>query len=180
MTSGIIVETDNGKFVVKRVGCSRPYASFSERFLAERFLELCVEFGWDRVVLKKEKVKLLISTVSPDMFISRTFGKFNVVKFFGKKAFSFGRFESLEDARVHRDLCVERDWDFSCRLCSYVRGKKKLDEKYISMAGDKFLVSKNFGGVNVRFDLCSSLEEARACRDFWVSVGWDWDCVDLS
>ena len=176
-----IYKNSKGKFVVQHSHYGGSYGTFESLSVAEEFVKICFDFGWDRKRLKKERIKLLINSSNPNRYITESYGKFNVVKSFRDKGLlSYGRFESLEEAREHRDFCVEHDWDESCRRVLYNRGKKKLNEKYISMSGGKFLVSKNFGNRLERFDLCDTLEQAIECRDFWVSVCWDWDCVDLS
>jgi len=179
--SRFVYENNKGKFVVRNTEFNEIYGTFKSLEVALIFVDICVRLGWDKSVLKKERIKLIIKYESPNRYITETCGKFNVVKSsVNGRCLSYGRFDSLSDAREHRDFCVENDWDVSCRRISFTRSRNLVNERYISKSGDKFLVSKNFGDVLERFDLCSTLEEAIECRDFWVSVDWSWDCVDLS
>ena len=178
MTEEYIRKLNDGRYVIKKENHPR-YGVFPELSQAKEFQQICIKYNWDDSQLKKLHLQYQIRTYYPNKYITFQSKKWIVQKTVNGRIQSFGSFNSVEEARRHRDKCIQHNWDESLRLINYNRRKKVVGEKYISQIEGKFLVQKNINGHFERFDLCQTLDEAIECRNFWVECNWDWDCVDL-
>lgn len=98
------------------------------------------------------------------------------------KRIYFGTFETLHEAREYRDFLEEHDWD-----TKYIKRKRDKhappgeDTKYITFykCNQKWVVNYYRDGKHYYFGCFDSFEEAREERDFWESIDWNLDLIDL-
>lgn len=114
-----------------------------------------------------------------ERFISFFTGKFNLQKSVNGKAVSFGRFDTLDEAKRHRDYCIRNGWDVDkCKLNT--RPPNPNREKYIHKVGNAYHINKyHKGGVYVYYGSFETLEEAKRHRDYCIKHNWSEDCKKL-
>lgn len=178
MIDDCIRQLPDGRYVIKN-GSHPRYGVFPKLAQAKEFKQICIQHNWNDEILEKCHLQYQIDTYYPNKYITSQNNKWIIQKTVNGKVKSFGSFSDLDEARKHRDKCLQSDWDESLRLINYNRRKKVVGEKYISYVNGKFLVQKNIDGHFERFDLCHTLDEAIECRNFWVDCDWDWDCINL-
>ena len=107
-------------------------------------------------------------------------GMYNVEKWIDGHTVYFGRFSSLLNAQKYRDFLVEHDWDLKYRKVR-PRRPNNTELRYISYhkVDDYYRIQKVIDNHMTYFSSCKTLEEAIHERDFWESIDWDMDLLDL-
>ena len=90
------------------------------------------------------------------------------------KIFSFGLYDSLEEAQHYRDYFVEHDWDMVKRLeFSRRKNKQKPEPKNIYKCyGGGYEIRKEINHHRYFFGTYDTLEEAITAREYFVENGW--------
>lgn len=94
----------------------------------------------------------------------------------------FGTFNDKESARKYKEFLEKHNWD-----TKYIKRKRKKgapqgdDSKNISFntSTQKWVVQYYHDGRHYYFGCFDSFEEAREERDFWKSINWDIELLDL-
>lgn len=103
--------------------------------------------------------------VNPNWFI--------VKKFLDGDTVYFGGFTNLDEAKKHRDYCIEHDWSLDC-----VKSKRDDEMRYLSqLPSNKYVIYKNLkvdGEYRtVYFGVFECLSEAKEYRDYCIEHEWD-------
>lgn len=82
----------------------------------------------------------------------------------------YGTFDTLEEAKRHRDYCESNDWSSDCRVLT----RKKHDlPKYITKSARGYLLQKNSKSTGLYQQWFRRLEDAVKERDLLIKVNWD-------
>ena len=113
-------------------------------------------------------------------YIRKTGGKYRINKNINGDITYFGSFDTLSEAREYRDFLVEHDWDLKYRKVR-PRRPNNTELRYISYhkVDDYYRIQKVIDNHMTYFSSCKTLEEAIHERDFWESIDWDMDLLDL-
>ena len=101
-----------------------------------------------------------------------------IQKVINKKLYSFGLYNTLEEARHYRDYFIENNWDMKERLkFSKRKNKNKKEPKNIyktchEKSKEKYEISQEINGHKYHFGSYYTLEEAIKWRDYFESTGW--------
>ena len=170
--SQYIYKDDKGGWRIAKweKGRVRYYAKSRYYPEAVKIRDYLVEHNWKKPILHKR-------SVSPNKYLHRAEnGKYYLRK--GGK--TYGTYDSWLEAVRMRNKLIENGWDNS--IVHYKRGANN-PYRYISVKEYKgkksYHVKKMINDENVHFSTCSSLEEAVRERDFWESINWDFDLLDL-
>lgn len=134
---------------------------------AVKIRDYLVEHGWKRPVLHKK-------SVSPNKYLQRmSNGRYTIQK----KGKGYGTYDSYQEAIQMRNKLIENGWDSS--IVQYQRGKNNPYRHIWTDNEGTYKVHKWVGDVMVHFGTYHSLEDAVCERDFWESINWDFDLLDL-
>lgn len=97
-------------------------------------------------------------------------GKYRVVKRINGDYIYYGTFDTLEEAKAHRDYCADNNWSNECRVLT--RKKHNLP-KYITKSARGYLLQKNSKATGLYQQWFSRLEDAVKERDLLIKVNWD-------
>lgn len=109
---------------------------------------------------------------SSPKFIVEYKGKFKVEKAFGnnskgeRKRYSYGTFDTLEEAMLHRDKCIKSNWDESLRPYN--------PRKYIQKKKGRYWIIKD----NVSYGIFDNLEDALYERELLIKCDWSYDALE--
>ena len=97
-----------------------------------------------------------------------------IQKVINKKVYSFGLYDTLEEAQYYRDYFIEHDWPMTKRLeFSKRKNKNKKEPKNIYKAyGGVYEIRKEINHKKYSFGTYPTLEEAIKARDYFVKNGW--------
>ncbi len=90
----------------------------------------------------------------------------------------FGTFNTLKEAQEYRDFLINHDWDLKYRK----RSPRKYNlPKYIykKPGGDMFIIRKTVDYQQVHLGYYKTLQEAIKEKEFYESINWDLDLLDL-
>lgn len=111
-------------------------------------------------------------------YISKLNNKYCIYKTINGKNVYFGSFNTLEEAQKYRDFLVAHDWDLKYKK----RKPRKYNlPKYIYQkpGEDTFIIRKTINYQQVHIGYYKTLQEAIHERDFYESINWDLDLLDL-
>lgn len=150
---------DNGR--VKYYGKAH---TFEE---AKRIRDYLIRHNWKKPVLMKRKV-------SPNKYLSRTSSGLYRIHYRGEY---YGTYPYTA-AIMRRNYFIDNGW--SKENIEYVRGHSNPN-RYIACDNRNgiWVINKVVDGVRVSFGTWHSLDMARRERDFWESINWDFDLLDL-
>lgn len=99
---------------------------------------------------------------------------YGIQKVINKKNYSFGVYDTLEEARYYRDYFMEHGWDMTKRLeFSKRKNKNKKEPKNIYKAyGEGYEIRKEINHKKYCFGTYPTLEEAIKAREYFVKNGW--------
>lgn len=99
-------------------------------------------------------------------------------KWINGKHVYFGTFNTLKEAHEYRNFLIKQNWELKYKK----RTSRKYNlPKYIYQKPGKntFIIQKTVNYQQVHFGTYHSLEEAVHERDFYQSIDWDFDLLDL-
>lgn len=109
-----------------------------------------------------------------EKYIIKRKNGYGIQKVLNKKLWSFGLYDTLEEAKYYRDYFIEHDWDMSKRLeFSKRKNKAKKEPKNIykgSLGG--YEIRKEINHHKYNFGCYDTLEEAINAREYFVKTGW--------
>lgn len=147
------------------------YGKYKNIDEARQHRDFLVEHNWD--------IQYQIRPDKSMQYIRYLDGKYRIYKTINKTCHYYGTFNTIEEARAYRDFLIEHEWDIQYK--KYTRGPQKSTHKYISHGkhDNKYHLSKTIHGVNTHFGSYNTLQEAVHERDFWISINWNIDLLDL-
>lgn len=147
------------------------YGKYNTIDEARQHRDFLVDHDWDK--------QYIVCPDNSTQYIRLINGKYCIYKTINKTCHYFGTFNSLEEAQIYRDFLVDHDWDLQYK--KYTRGPHRNPSKYISYGkkDNKYHLSKTIRGVNTHFGSYNTLQEAVHERDFWESINWNIDLLDL-
>lgn len=164
-----IFETGNRYLVVKQLnGKHKYFGGFHSLEEAKEHRDYCVEHGWSEDCVKRKRRNRRLTDELHIQEVGDT-GKYRVVKLVDGKYVYFGTFDTLDDARRHRDYCISKGWSSDCRVLT--RKKHNLPS-YITRSGGGFLLQKRSKVHNYR-QWFKCLEDAVYERELLLKVDWD-------
>lgn len=135
---------------------------------AVKIRDYLVEHDWKKPVLHKRKV-------SPKKNLERRDNGQYAIYYQGEY---YGTYSNYMEAVHYRNMFIENNWNK--RFIPYMRAHGNPNRYlYQSDVTGHWCIQKMIDGVNISFGVCYSLEEAREERDFWESINWDFDLLDL-
>jgi len=152
------------------------YGSFNSLEQAMQRRDFLEDHQWDiKYACKPKCEKYIQKSVS---------GKYNVSKRINNNQIYYGTFNTLEEAREYRDFLEEHDWNPEYRKIVRKKRKHNTPMKYIHYRKDKnnnprYWIQKSVNGEILVFGTYDSLEDAMHERDFWESINWDMNLLDL-
>jgi len=111
-------------------------------------------------------------------YISKLNKKYCIYKWCNGKNVYFGTFNTLKEAQEYRDFLINHDWDLKYRK----RSPRKYNlPKYIykKPGGDMFIIRKTVDYQQVHLGYYKTLQEAIKEKEFYESINWDLDLLDL-
>lgn len=112
---------------------------------------------------------------NPKRYISQTSsGKFNIRKWIKDKTYSFGSYDTLEEAIYYRDYFENKGWENSIN-----ERFLNSNPSFIQKVGDKFKIEKAWGNHRKQnrkrcsYGTFNTLEEAIQYRDKCIQANWD-------
>ena len=172
-----IRKTSDGMYNVEKWidGHTVYFGRFSSLLNAQKYRDFLVEHDWDTKYYFKNKC-------APLKYIQKTENNtYRIDKFLNGKTIYFGVFPSLVDAQKYRDFLIEHDWDLKYqRRKNHCKARSK-EMRYISYSKnhDVFQINKTIHGKVMYFGYYHTLEEAIHERDFYESIDWNMDLIDL-
>lgn len=153
------------KYMINKTihGKSKYYGTFTTLDEARRYRDFLVDHNWNVCCKKKRN--------SSHIFKNRN--KYMIMKRVNSKNEYFGRFDTLEEAKIYRDFLEEHDWDVKYKKSA------KPSNIYYNKNQNIYVLRKTVNHERVHFGTYSSLEEAVHERDFYQSIDWDLDLLDL-
>ena len=157
--------TSSGKYEISKYkdGKSYSFGSYDTLAQAEYFKEYFKSHDWP---LSERFIH------STPKFIQKVGDKFKVEKSFGnkrkgdRKRYSYGTFDSLEEAVNYRDKCIRENWDESLRPVN--------PRKYIQKKKGRYWIIKD----NVSYGIFDNLEDALYERDLLIKCDWSYDALE--
>lgn len=162
----------NGYYIVSKTinGQHRHYGCFKTLQEAINHKNYCEKHNWNKECIPLKRPFKKHSTLKN---IQEIKGKgWQVHKTIDRVKRQYGWFNSLVDAKEHRDYCEKHNWGEECILRKY--NPHKLP-RYISVNVGKYVLQKHRNDgtmINIRFN---RLEDAVHERDLLMSVDWDED-----
>ena len=89
----------------------------------------------------------------------------------------YGTYDTYNEAVQKRNQLIENGWNKD--LIQYQRGQNNPDRYICENSSGNYRIQKVVNGEIIHFGVCNSIEEARSERDFWESINWDFDLLDL-
>ncbi|OED30389.1 hypothetical protein [Methanosphaera sp. WGK6] len=168
-----IIKNKHNSYAVKRHNSSMTFLSKTYPTLEEavKVRDDMIKHNWDKEYYEKK-----YKNEDNKYLIKQPGGKYTVSRSINGKTLSFGTFNTLDEARKHRDFCQENNWDDTCRKTkrnNHVTKDKHL--KYITHDKTKlkYVVHKMVNGKFTYFGTYNTLEEAMKIRDLLVEHEWD-------
>ena len=89
----------------------------------------------------------------------------------------YGTYDTYNEAVQKRNQLIEHNWDKT--LITLEKGKDNPDRYISKTKSNSYALVKMVDGELVHFGTYHSLDDAREDRDFWESINWDFDLLDL-
>ena len=154
-----IIKWENGR--VRYYGKSHYYPE------AVKIRDYLVRNNWKKPILHKK-------SVSPKKYLERrTNGKY-IIKY---KKEHYGTYDTYREAIQKRNQLIEHGWDKS--LVSFQKGHDNPNRYITKTKSNSYALKRMFNGESVHFGTYHTIEDAREDRDFWESINWDFDLLDL-
>lgn len=163
-----ITADDKGGYRIQKwsKGRVKYYGKASTLEHARKIRDYLIDKEWARPQYQKRKVS------NTKYIVRQPNGKYKIHRWDEH----YGTYNSFSEAIEARKQLNANNWDKS--IVKYWNVKDNID-RYIQPSGDKYRIQKHINGVRIHFGTCNTLEEARAERDFFESINWDWDMLDL-
>lgn len=94
----------------------------------------------------------------------------------GGKLKTYGKFRTADEAIQHRNKLVKQG-TIKPRLGVH-KIKYYPDRYIIKTPANTYAILKRHNGKNEHFGTYNTLEDAREERDYWESIGWDYDNME--
>ena len=164
------------KYVIRKTiyGKRKYYGTFETLQEARKYRDFLVDHAWNTKYIKKN--------YNINRYIKKHRKKYYISKRIDGKDVYFGTFETLQEAREYRDFLEEHDWNPEYRKISrYSQWNKNNLPKniYYNNKQNTYSVRKVFNYEPITFGTYHTLEDAIHERDFWMSIDWDMDMLDL-
>lgn len=164
------------KYVIRKSiqGKMKYYGIFTTLDEARGYRDFLEEHCWNPKYIKKNN--------NPNKNIKKHRKKYSLIKKINGKDVYFGTFETVQEAREYRDFLEEHDWNPEYRKISrYSQWNKNNLPKniYYNNKQNTYSVRKVFNHEPITFGTYHSLDEAIHERDFWESIDWSLDLLDL-
>lgn len=162
--------------IVKQIHGKRwYYGKFDSPEQAMQRRDFLEDHQWDiKYACKPKCEKYIQKSVS---------GKYNVSKRIKNNQIYYGTFSTLEEAVQYRNFLINHDWNQRYRKIIRKKRKHNTPMKYIHYRKNKqdntYWVQKSVNGEIMIFGTYHTLEEAVHERDFWESIDWNLDLLDL-
>jgi len=164
-----IQKTQSNKFTIRKSINYKTYSFGSYNTLEEalKFRDYFERNNWPLT----ERFKY-----STPEFIQKVGDKFKVEKSFGnrvkgnRKRYSYGTYDTLEEAIQRRDECIKNDWS-----------RELIPDnplKYIRKNGNSYCIQHKENGVAEYYGTFSCLDDALKERDLLISCDWDYDALE--
>lgn len=154
-----IIKWGNGR--VRYYGKSHYYPE------AVKIRDYLVRNNWKKPVLHKR-------CVSPNKYLQRMSNGRYQIKY---NHTYYGTYDTYKEAVQKRNQLIEHNWDKT--LITLERGKDNPDRYITKTKSNSYALVKMVDGEHVHFGTYASLSDAREDRDFWESINWDFDLLDL-
>lgn len=164
------------KYVIKKTihGKLTYYGTFLNLNEAKKYRDFLVEHDWDP---KYKKIR------DKNMrYIYKVNQKWMIQNRLNEKHIYFGVYSTLEEAQKRRDFLEEHDWDTKYREITNHTTSEQYHlprNVYYRKCDGKYEVKKVIDGEIVYAGTYHSLEEAVHERDFYQSINWNMDLIDL-
>lgn len=164
------------KYVIRKTiyGKRTYYGTFETLQEARKYRDFLVDHAWNTKYIKKN--------YNINRYIKKPRKKYYISKRIDGKDVYFGTFETLQEAREYRDFLEEHEWNPKYRKISRNSqwNKNNLPKNiYYNPKQNTYAIRKVFNQEPITFGTCHTLEEAVHERDFWMSIDWDMDMLDL-
>lgn len=165
------------KYVIrKRIqGKMKYYGIFTTLDEARGYRDFLEEHCWNPKYIKKNN--------NPNKNIKKHRKKYSLIKKINGKEVYFGLFDTLQEAREYRDFLEKHNWNQKYRKIQHHNfqwNKYNLPKNiHYNKQQNTYNVRKVFNYKQVHFGTYHSLEEAVHERDFYQSIDWDFDLLDL-
>lgn len=111
-------------------------------------------------------------------YIYKNGKKYGVFKFIKGKLVYFGVFNTIEDARQYRNFLMDHNWD--TKYVRWAPRKYNLPRYvYYDPYADNYYIAKKVGDTQFRFGTYKTRDEAIHEKEFYESINWDLDLLDL-
>ena len=161
----------NNRYFIKKTidKVQKYYGSFKTLSEAKAHKEYCIKHNWsDKCMLRKNR------KYTKDMMYIQPVPnstKYHVCKRIDGVCRYFGTFDTLEEAKRHRDYCISQGWSLDC---VYLRRQKHNLPQYITKQRDEgYLLQKVFSDGGAYRRHFPNLESAVYERDLLIRVDWD-------
>ena len=103
-------------------------------------------------------------------------GTYRIQKNIKGKVTYFGSFNTLQEAQIHRDYCIQNNWSLQCK--KRINRERNSKMAYISSSHEGYYqVKKYINNKSVQFASFNDLKEAQEYRDYCIKQNWSLDCV---
>lgn len=158
--------SSSGKFYIRKYVNGKEYnfGSYDSLDEAIDYRDYFESKGWDNCL--EERLNY-----STSKFIQKIGDKYRVEKCFGnhksnnRKRYSYGTFNTLNEAIAHRDKCLKNNWSEDLRPYNPL--------KYIQNKKGKYWIIKD----EVIYGIFDNVDEAIYERDLLLECEWDWDAL---
>ncbi|MBQ6220100.1 MAG: hypothetical protein IJH63_10185 [Methanobrevibacter sp.] len=156
----------SGKFYIRKYVDGKEYNFGSYDSLEEAidYRDYFESKGWSNCLNER-------LNYSTSKFIQKIGDKYKVEKCFGnhesnnRKRYSYGTFDTLGEAILHRDKCIKNNWDESLRPDNHL--------KYIQQKRGKYWIIKD----EVIYGMFDNVDDAILERDLLIQTDFDWDAL---
>lgn len=99
-------------------------------------------------------------------------GRFEIRKRVGKILQYWGRFATLEEAKLFRAFYIGKKW-----MVNPVFRDKRKGMQYIKEVKNGYLIHKRINGQDKYFGTFHNLDDAKDERDICMACNWDMNCI---
>lgn len=131
---------------------------------AKKIRDYLITHNWKKPILQKRRV-------SPNKYLVRqNNGKYTI----RRRNINYGTYNTYHEAVQARKKLITNEWDKK-----YSKTIKDNPNRYIHTYKGVYTIKKVINGETTQYGTYHTLEEARSERDFWESINFDWDLLDL-
>lgn len=160
--------------VFKSIKCKLVYFGvFNTIEDARQYRNFLMDHNWD---IKYRLVNSQNHNVP--QYIRKNKHTYSIHKYIEGKTVYFGTFDTLEEARKHRDFLINHHWD--TKYVRWAPRKYNLPRYvYYNPYADNYYIAKKVGDTQFRFGTYKTRDEAIHEKKFYESINWDLDLLDL-